>query len=173
MWLCNAAVHLAVYSMQKLLSKTLLYKIINWSKLTNLNFLSKVTEKAVASQIKSHIRQFHLDNCFQSAYKAYYSNHSTETILLTVQIEIFLTMVKQDCTALTLLDLSAAFDTIDHQILLDRLKEWFGLDDVALEWVVSYFKQVSSIWSNPIKILFGVPQGLMLGPLLFIMYSYS
>ena len=84
----------------------------------------------MASQIKTHIRQFDLDNRFQSTYKAY---HSTETALLTVQNEIFLTMEKQDCTALTLLDLSAAFDTTDHQILLDRLKEWFGLDGVALE----------------------------------------
>ena len=51
---------------------------------------------------------------------------------------IFLTMKNQDCTAITLLDLSAKFDTIDNQILLDRLKEWFGLDGVALDWVVSY-----------------------------------
>ena len=86
-------------------------------------------------------------------------------------------MEKQDCTALTLLDLSAAFDTIDHRILLDRLKEWFGLDDVALDWVVSYLKhlfqsvQISSTRSNPIELIFGVPQGSVLGPLLFIMYT--
>ena len=71
----------------------------NYRPVSNLNFLSKVTEKAVASQIKTHIRQFDLDNRFQSAYKAY---HSTETALLTVQNEIFLTMEKQDCTALTI-----------------------------------------------------------------------
>ena len=99
------------------------------------------------------------------AYKAY---HSTETAL-------FLANEKQDCTALTLLDLSAAFDTIAHQILLDRLKEWFGLDGVALEWVVSYLKhrfqsvQISPLRSNPIELLFGVPKGLVLGPLLLIM----
>ena len=79
----------------------------NYRPVSNLNFLSKVTEKAVASQIKLHIRQFDLDNCFQSAYKAY---HSTETALLTVQNDIFLAMEKQDCTALTLLHLSAAFE---------------------------------------------------------------
>ena len=84
-------------------------------------------------------------------------------------------MEKQDCTALTLPDLSVVFDTIDHQILLDRLKEWFGLDGVVLEWLVSYLKhrfqsvQISSIRSNPIELLFGVPQGSVLGPLLFIM----
>ena len=65
----------------------------------------------MASQIKTHIRQFDLDNRFQSAYKAF---NSTETVLLTVQNKIFLAMEYQDCTALTLLDLSAALDTIDH-----------------------------------------------------------
>ena len=86
-------------------------------------------------------------------------------------------MKNQDCTALTLLDLSAAFDTLDHQILLDRLKEWFGLDGVTLELVVSYLKhgfpsvQISSIRSNPIKLIVGAPQGSVLGPLLFIMYT--
>ena len=83
------------------------------------HFLSKVTEKAVASQIKLHIQQFDLDNHFQSAYNAY---HSKETALLTVQNNIFLAMKNEDCTAILLLDLSAAFDTIDSQILLDRLK---------------------------------------------------
>ena len=97
--------------------------------------MSKVTEKALASQIKTHIRQFDLDNRLQLAYKAY---HSTETTLLIVQNKKILAMENQDCTALTLLDLSAAFDLIDHHILLERFKEWFGLDGVALEWVVSY-----------------------------------
>ena len=81
------------------------------------NFLSKVTEKAEALQIKIHIQQFDLENRFQSAYKAC---HSNETALLTVQYNIFLAMKNEDCTAILLLDLSAAFDTIDSQILLDR-----------------------------------------------------
>ena len=92
----------------------------NYRLVSNLNFLSKVTEKAVTSQIKNYIWQFDLNNRFQSAYKAY---HSMETALLTVQNKIFFAMENQDCTALTLLDLSAAFDMVDLQILLARLKE--------------------------------------------------
>ena len=80
-------------------------------------------------------------------------------------------------TALTLLDLSAAFDTIYHQILLNRLTEWFGLVGDALQWVVSYLQhcfqsvQISSIMSNPMELIFRVSQGSVLGPLLFIMYT--
>ena len=85
------------------------YTFKHYCPVSNLNFLSKVTEKAVAFKIMLRIWQFNLDNCFQSAYKAY---HTTETALLTVQNNIFLPMEKQDCTALTLLDLSAVFDTM-------------------------------------------------------------
>ena len=66
-------------------------------------------------------------------------------------------MENQDCTALMLLDLSAVFDMIDHQILLDRLKEWFGLDGVALEWVVSLkhcFQSVQILSTGPINSTF-------------------
>ena len=88
-------------------------------------------------------------------------------------------MENQDFTALTLLDLTAAFDTIDHRILLDRLKEWFGLDGLALDWVVSYLKyhfqsvQISSTRSNPIELIFGVPQGSVLAsaPVYYVHYS--
>ena len=88
-------------------------------------------------------------------------------------------MEKQDCTALTLLDLSAAFDTIDHRILLDRLKEWFGLDGVALDWVVGLLKhrfqsvQISSTQSNPIELIFGVPPGFRAwtAPVYYVHYS--
>ena len=103
-----------------------------------------------------------------------------ETALLTVQNDIVIPMANQFCTALwdlTLLDLSEVFNTIDHQILLDRLKEWFGLGGDVLEWAVSYLKhlfrsaQISSIRYNLIELIFGVPQGSGIGPLLFIMYT--
>ena len=74
-------------------------------------------------------------------------------------------MVRQDCTALTLLDLSATYYTIDHHIILDRLNEWFGLGVNALKLKVSYIKhgfklaQILSIKSKPIELIFRVPHG--------------
>jgi len=71
----------------------------------------------------------HLSNVFQSAYKQF---HSTETALLKVHKDIALNMETGKVTALTLLDLSAAFDTIDYSVLLDRLCDWYGISDTAL-----------------------------------------
>jgi len=118
------------------------------------------------------VADFGLDNPFQSAYKSF---HSTETALLSVQNDIFLAMDRGNVTALTLLDLSAAFDTIDHDIMLSRLTDWFGIGKTALKWIVSYLKDrsqsinINGKFSIPFPLLFGVPQGSVLGPLLFTM----
>ena len=146
----------------------------NYRPVSNLNYVSKLLEKVVSSQIKDHINKFALDNPYQSAYKAF---HSTETALLTVQNEVFEAMEKGEVTALTLLDLSAAFDTIDHDLLLNRLTDWFGIGGNALSWLNSYLRDrfqcvnINGTISNPFELLFGVPQGSVLGPLLFIMYT--
>ena len=85
-------------------------------------------------------------------------------------------MDKGEVTALTLLDLSAAFDTIDHDLLLNRLTDWFGIGENAISWLNSYLRDrfqcinINGTISNPFELLFGVPQGSVLGPLLFIMY---
>ena len=82
-----------------------------------------------------------------------------------------------ELTALSLLDLSAAFDTIDHDLVLSRLTEWFGIDGVVLQWVRSYLSgrsqlvKVNGVLSTPQLLLCGVPQDSVLGPLLFTMYT--
>ena len=86
-------------------------------------------------QLNEFISLVGLLNVNQSAYK---SSHSTETALLKIQNDIALSVDSGKAVALTLLDLSAAFDTIDHSLLYDCLHDWFGLDGTVLSWIKSY-----------------------------------
>ena len=85
-------------------------------------------------------------------------------------------MESQEVTALAALDLSTAFDTVNHNLLLVTLKSHFGIDGIPLEWIRSYLKnrsfqvQVGSALSEPIDVPYAVPQGNLLGPVLFICY---
>ena len=82
-----------------------------------------------------------------------------------------------NCAVLILLDLSASFDTFDHAILLDRLQIWVGIQGVALQWFHSYLKDqtfsvnIGNIFSSSAAIACGVPQGSILGPILFSLYT--
>jgi len=145
----------------------------NFRPVSNLQFLSKLTEKAVAQQAVSHLITHGLLPVLQSAYRPL---HSTETALLRVRNDILLNMNKQQVTLLVFLDLSAAFDTSDHSVLLRRLETKFGFTGTALEWFKSYlsgrFQQVviDDATSDKFNMDFGVPQGSCLGPLLFSIY---
>jgi hypothetical protein len=101
----------------------------NYRPVSNLSFLSKVTEKAVAKQLTEHMTTHKLHVPIQSAYR---QNHSTETALLKVLNDILVSVDKGDGVILILLDLSAAFDTIDHNMLIDRLGEQIGVKGPAL-----------------------------------------
>ena len=116
-----------------LIKKTLLPKddLKNYQPVSGLSFLSKLVERVVASQIRSHIDSKDLGNTFQSAYKA---GHSTETALLCIQNEIHMSLSRGMPTALVLFDLSAAFDTIDRDTLLSCLSTRFGFTGNVLRW---------------------------------------
>ena len=124
--------------------------------------------------MKSCLKFKYILNPHQSAYTKF---HSTETTLLAVHDGIAKSISKRQITALCLLDLSAAFDTIDHDILLNRLSNWFGLSNTAHFWFRSYLSSRSfsvsilDCSSDPIQLLYGVPQGSVLGPLLFTLYT--
>ena len=98
-------------------------------------FISKILEKVVASRLLSHMEANSMSNNLQSAYKNF---HSTESALLKVENDVLLNMEKGRVTALTLLDLSAAFDTIDHLMLISRLSSWYGISDTALDCFTWY-----------------------------------
>ena len=100
-----------------------------------LIFISKILEKVVASRIQSHLLSNSLSSSFQSVYRMF---HSTETTLLGIHNDLILAMDRGEVTSLILLDLSAAFDTVDHSILLHRLQHWFGLHGTSLDWFSSY-----------------------------------
>ena len=107
----------------------------NLRPISNLKVVSKLVEKVVATQLTDHVMKHHLDETFQSAYK---NSHSTETALVRVQNDILCAIDNNESVILLLLDLSAAFDTVDHSILLSRLRDRFGVNGTAAAWFESY-----------------------------------
>ena len=146
----------------------------NYRPVSNLAFISKIIEKLVLNQIFDHLNSHHLLSDNQSAYRPH---HSTESALLKVTNDILLSLDKGDVTVLTLLDLSAAFDTVDHEILFSTLQTHFGIFGTALSWFKSYLSnRTQSVFIDNQKsdskiLVFGVPQGSVLGPILFLMYT--
>ena len=107
----------------------------NYRPVSNLPFISKIIEKAVSEQLNQHLVTNNLRDPFQSAYS---KAHSTETALLKVHNDITLALDQGNSAVLVMLDLSAAFDTIDHAILLNRQEHHYGLAGDVKDWVVSY-----------------------------------
>ena len=141
---------------------------------SNLTFMSKVVERIVAGQLVQYLQSNDLMPRLQSAYRRH---HSTETALLRVVSDILRAADCQHVTLLCLLDLSAAFDCVDHSILIQRLLQSFGIGGSAIAWIQSFLRdrtqQVSYAdgLSVIIQLVFGVPQGSVLGPLLFLLYT--
>jgi hypothetical protein len=145
----------------------------NYRPVSNLSFLSKTLERTVAEQLQEYLTENNLIPRMQSAYR---KHHSTETALLKVTNDVLIALDQRKEVVLVLLDLSAAFDTIDHQILLSRLQKRFGITDTVLKWFTSYLKDrcqqvsINGVQSNKVELLCGVPQGSVLGPILFTLY---
>ena len=135
-------------------------------------------EMCVIDQLMDHIHTNNLMEPLQSAYKPC---HSTETALLKVKADILKAMDNQ-ITCLVLLGLSAAFDMVDHKILLNWLENHFGIKGMALHWIESYLSnqsqrvvigdtETTGAKSEGMSLKFGVPQGSVLGPILFTLYN--
>ena len=149
-------------------------ELSSYRPISNLNFISKILERVIHSRLSDHLLSFPSLSPYQSAYRKF---HSTETALLRIHNDLLLAINQQKISALVLLDLSAAFDTIDHSILLKRLSSTFGITGNALSLLSSYLTNrsqsvtVGSHSTDPCPIHTGVPQGSVLGPLLFSLYT--
>jgi len=145
----------------------------NYRLISNLNFISKILERLFLSCFQSHILKSPNFNICQSAYRPHCS---TETALQLLDC-IYSAADDGKPTLLISLDPSAAFDTIDHSVLLKRLKCSFGVAGNVLSWTQSYLTgrtqsvRIGSHSSPPNPCSVGVPQGSVLGPLLFSLYT--
>ncbi len=141
---------------------------------SNLTYLSKVMERTVVRRLRDHLEESNLHEVMQSAYKR---GHSTESALLRVQNDLLMSVDGEGAAALVLLDLSAAFDTVDHSILLSLLETRIGITDTALQWIASYLSNrhqsvvIKGETSAKHPLLYGVPQGSVLGPIFFTLYT--
>ena len=146
----------------------------NYRPVSNLSFLSKVLEKAVLNQFMNYCAAATLLPDYQSAYRRYYS---CETALVKLCDDLLWNMENRKVTAIMSVDLSAAFDTVDHDVLLEVLKIRFGITDGALCWFESYLRprsckvNVGSCYSTSRNLQFSVPQGSCAGPVLYLTYA--
>jgi hypothetical protein len=148
-------------------------QVSNYRPVSNLSFVSKILEKCVDHQLSCFLAVTNALPMMQSAYR---KNHSTETALLKIHSDICSCVDSSKVVLLGLLDLSAAFDTVDHTILLKRLEKSFGISGTALRWIKSYFQDRTCYvvtcrqYSRTITLTCGLPQGSVLGPKLWLLY---
>ena len=145
----------------------------NYRPVSNLCFIDKMLEILVSSQVSSYLNSRNVYNTCQSAYRP---GNSTETALLKVVSDLFLSLDKGNISVLALIDFSSAFDAIDHSMLVHRLHTDIGFTDYVLQWFSSYLTDRTHYVSlcnhcldfAPVHSC--VPHGSVLGPMLFTMY---
>jgi len=141
---------------------------------SNLPFVSKILEKVVGARIEHHPVSNCLHEPLQSDYRKF---HSTETELLKVNNDNLDSLDKGCVSVLIMLDLSTAFDTTDHQKLLERLEQHFGITGIPRAWMTSYVSErfqivsVEGELSLPVFMKYNVPQGSFLGPKNYVLYT--
>ena len=146
----------------------------NYRPISNLPFLSKLIEKTVQMQLTRHLKDHNLHAEHQSGYR---TNHSCETATLTIYNDLLCISDIKSKVIVLLLDLSAAFDTVNHHLLMAKLKTQFGFTGSVLDWFESYLNNrsftvtIDKSRSKRCFLRIGVPQGSILGPILFILYT--
>lgn len=146
----------------------------NYRPITNLNTIGKMLERLAQYQLRQHISTSPNYNTSQSAYRAL---HSTETAMTKVVNDLLTAVDSGKPTVLLSLDISAAFDMLDHDRLLNRATELFGLSGQVINWLESYltgrtsYVSIGNCRSSTVNCTTGVPQGSVLGPLLFSIFT--
>jgi len=136
--------------------------------ISNVSVVSKLLERIVSSQLVKYLKENDMLLYLQSAYRAM---HSTETAVLEVLADLLLALDSDDPAMLTLLDLSSAFDSVDHDTLLQRLQRSYGLGGQLLKWFASYlcgrieYVCTSTACSTPADVLYGVPHSFCTPPI--------
>ena len=140
--------------------------------ISKLSVLSKVLESLVSRQLKAYLQENKILNGMQSRFR---SGHSTVSASLKVLNGIHCALDNKLHCESAFIDLSEAFDTVDHVVLEQRLK-YCGITGHALDWFINYLSNrtqcvmADGCKSESIEVCSGVPQGSILGPLLFILY---
>ena len=146
----------------------------NYRPVSNLSFISKILEKVTLDQFNQHCQEHDLVPEYQSAYR---KQHSCETSLVKLVNDILWNMQKQLVTVIVILDLSAAFNTVDHDQLLEVLETRYGIVGGAKQWYKSYLQArrfrvaIDNTRSRPRQLDYSVPQGSIQGAFLFVTYA--
>ena len=146
----------------------------SYKPISNVLVLSKILERLVLERTRSYLIENDLFPRFQSAYRPF---HSTETAITKIHMDILKAADEGRFSVLILSDLSSAFDLVNHNILINKLYSKFGFKGLVLEWYKSYLNNRcyyinnNSVRNNLFHLHTGVPQGSVIGPLLFNLYS--
>ena len=137
---------------------------------------AKLIERVVRAQLQNHMKIHDLNSNSQYGYK---EDHSTETLILRAVNDLLLNLDNNKLCILMLIDLSAAFDTVDQTKLLTILYNEIGVTGIAFKWFSSFLKgrtqkvKIRNTYSSESSLPYGVPQGSFLGPILFNIYTRS